>query len=508
MPVNVAALKSEQVDQDELLRRVRPASWRNPVPKSVYDLAVLGGGPAGLAAAESAARQGHSVALIERYRLGGNSLNAGSIPSKAIIGTTRLFAAMRNGEEYGAPASSKPPTDFAAVMARMRRIRTRIAEYHSIDRCRAQGIDVFLGDARFVGHNALLAADSPLFFRKAIVATGARPRSSGIPGLEQVGYLTSETIFDLGELPARLGVIGGGPLGCESAQAFCRLGSRVTILQNDPKFLPHEERDAAELLSMSLSRDGVETRLNTTVAGAHVAKGEKIIEAIDGDLKYSIAVDEILLSIGRMPNVEDLDLRAAGIDCEPGQGIKVDDFLRTTNGDVYAAGDVCMNFKFTNVAETSARLAVQNALRGKAERQSRLTIPWCTYCSPEIAHIGMRLKEARERGMSVKSYTVMMQDVDRAITDGQDDGFVKVYVREGSDTIIGATIVAARASEMINEMSVIMSAGIGMRQLANIVHAYPAQSDAIRLAAMAYVDSQAISGDRGARRRRRAAKSS
>src|ERR1700678_696741 len=338
MPVNVTALKSEQADQEGLLRRVRPASWRNPVPRSVYDLAVLGAGPAGLAAAESAARLCHSGALIERSRLGGNSLNTGSVPYKALIGTTRLFAAMRNGGEYGAPSSSQPSTDFAAVMARMRRIRTRIAEYHSIDRCRARGIDVFLGDARFVGPNALLAGDSPLSFRKAIVATGARPRSSNIPGLEQVGYLTREKIFDLGELPARLGVIGGGPLGCELAQAFCRLGSRVTILQNDPKFLPHEERDAAELLSMSLSRDGVETRLNTTVAGACAANGEKRIEAINGDLKYSIAVDEILLSIGRMPNVEDLDLRAAGIDCEPGQGIKVDDFLRTTNGDVYAAG--------------------------------------------------------------------------------------------------------------------------------------------------------------------------
>ena len=467
----------------------------NPVPQSMYDLAVLGGGPAGLAAAESAARLGRSVALIERYRLGGNSLNAGSIPSKAIIGTARLFAAMRYGEEYGAPSASKPPTDFAAVMARVRRIRARIAEYHSIDRCRARGIDVFLGDARFVGRNALLAGDSPLRFRKAIVATGARPRSSDIPGLEQAGYLTSETIFDLGELPARLGVIGGGPLGCELAQAFCRLGSQVTILQNEPKFLPNEERDAAELLSLSLSRDGVETRLNTTVTGAYAANGEMTIEAVNGALKYSIAVDEILLSIGRMPNVEDLDLPAAGIDCEPDRGIKVDDFLRTTNDDVYAAGDVCMALKFTNVAETSARLAVQNALRGDAMRQSRLTIPWCTYCSPEIAHIGMSVKEAGERGISVKSYTVMMQDVDRAITDGQDEGFLKVYVREGSDTIIGATIVAARAGEMINEMSVIMSAGIGMRQLADIVHAYPTQSDAIRLAALAYVDSQPVSGD-------------
>jgi pyruvate/2-oxoglutarate dehydrogenase complex dihydrolipoamide dehydrogenase (E3) component len=483
---------TDPVDQDELLRRVRPFAWKNPDPKDIYDLAVLGAGPAGLAAAESAIRQGRSVALVERYRLGGNSLNAGSIPSKAIIGTARLFAAMRHGDEYGAPSFKKQPTDFAAVMARMRRIRTRIAEYHSIDRCCAQDIDIFFGDARFVGPNALLVGDAPLLFKKAIIATGARPRPSDIPGLDQVGYLTSESIFDLHELPKRLGVIGGGPLGCELAQAFCRLGSQVTILQNEPKFLPHEERDAAELLSMSLSRDGVETRLNTTVAGARMENGVKLIDAVNDDLRFSIPVDEILLSVGRVPNVEELGLKAAGIDCEPTHDIKVDDFLRTTNSDVYAAGDVCMRRKFTNVADASARLAVQNALGGNTERQSHLTIPWCTYCNPEIAHIGMRIREARARGLAIKSYTVMMQDVDRAITDGQDDGFVKVYVRDGTDTIVGATIVAARASEMINEMSVIMSAGIGMRRLANILHTYPAQSDAIRLAALAYINNQPI----------------
>jgi pyruvate/2-oxoglutarate dehydrogenase complex dihydrolipoamide dehydrogenase (E3) component len=478
------------MNEDDLLRRVRPAGWKNPVPKSQYDLAVLGGGPAGLAAAESAVRQGRSVALIERYRLGGNSLNAGSIPSKAIIGTARLYAAMRDGDEYGAPSSKKPPTDFAAVMARMRRIRTRIAEYHSIERCRARGIDVFFGDARFVGRNALLAGDAPLAFKKAVIATGARPRPSNIPGLDEVGYLTSDTIFDLRELPKRLGVIGGGPLGCELAQAFCRLGSQVTILQDEPKFLPHEERDAAELLSMSMSRDGVETRLNTPVAGARMGNGAKMIEAVNDDLKFSIPVDEILLSIGRVPNVEELGLTAAGVDCEPAEGIKVDDFLRTSNTDVFAAGDVCKALKFTNVAEVSGRLAARNALGEEGERLSHWSIPWCTYCNPEIAHIGMRIREARERTISVKCYTVMMQDVDRAITDGQDDGFVKIYVKEGTDTIIGATIVAARASEMINEMSVVMSAGIGMRRLANVLHTYPAQTDAIRLAALAYVRNQ------------------
>jgi pyruvate/2-oxoglutarate dehydrogenase complex dihydrolipoamide dehydrogenase (E3) component len=241
---------------------------------------------------------------------------------------------------------------------------------------------------------------------------------------------------------------------------------------------------------MSLSRDGVETRLNTTVAGAHKMNGAKLIDAINEDLRYSIPVDEIVLTTGRVPNVEELGLEAAGVDCEPTQDIKVDDFLRTTNHDIYAAGDVCKALKFTNVAEASARLAVRNALGGKTDRQSHLAIPWCTYCDPEIAHVGMHVREARRRAIPVKSYTVMMQDVDRAITDGKDDGFVKIYVRDGTDSIMGATIVASRASELINEVSVIMSAGIGMRQLANIIHTYPAQSDAIRLAALAYMGNQ------------------
>jgi len=487
---DVTPPESDSVEAGEFLRRVRPPTWTNPVPKGVYDLIVVGAGPAGLAAAESAARRGRSVALLERHRLGGNSLNAGSIPSKTIIRSARVFAGVRDGGELGVSMSGKPPMDFAAVMARMRRIQTRIAGYHSIDRLCAQGVDVFFCDARFVAPNALLAGDARLSFKKAIIATGARPQSSNIPGLEKVGYLTSESIFELTELPKRLGVIGGGPLGCELAQAFCRLGSQVTIVQDEPKFLPHEERDAAELLSLSLSRDGVETRLNTAIAGARVRDGVKSIDAVNDDLKYSIPVDEILLSIGRVPNVEELGLAAAGVDCEPPDGVKVDDFLRTTNADIYAAGDVCTSLKFTNVAESSARVAVQNAFGDETMRQSHLTIPWCTYCDPEIAHIGMHIQEARRRSISVKSYTVMMQDVDRAIADGQDNGFVKIHVREGTDSILGATIVAARASEMINEMSVIMSAGIGMRRLATILHAYPAQSDAIRLAALAYMRNQ------------------
>jgi pyruvate/2-oxoglutarate dehydrogenase complex dihydrolipoamide dehydrogenase (E3) component len=467
--------------------RVRPEDWVNPIPKDLYDLVVLGAGPAGLAAAETAAGAGLTVALVERNRLGGNSLNVGSIPSKAIIRSGHAAETSRQSREFSAPIGGSGPVDFDFVMARMREIRMRVAGYHSIDRLASKNIDVFFSEARFSGRRSLLAGAASLPFKKAIIATGCRPRPSDIPGLDQAGFLTSSTIFDITTLPPRLAIIGGGPLGCELAQAFCRLGARVTILQNQPKFLPRVERDAAELLSLSLSRDGVETRLNTTVVGAALGKGEKVLQIDNDGVKSTISTDEILLSVGRISNVEDLCLTAAGIDFDSENGIKVDDFLRTTNAGVFAAGDVCMNHKFTNVAEATGRMAAFNAFSGRRKKQSHLLVPYCTFCDPEIAQIGMQVWEARKRGVPVKTFTIMMQDVDRAITDGQEDGFVKLHVRDGTDEILGATIMAARASEMINEVAVLMSARIGMRKLAQILHTYPAQSDAIRLAAVAFV---------------------
>ena len=473
-------------DDATLLRRVRPPNWRNPPLKELYDLAIVGAGPAGIAAAEYAARRGFAVALIERSALGGDSLHTGSVPSKAIIRTADIYDGMREADEFGAPLPEQPAFDFTAAMARMRRIRTRISVYHSVHDLTALGIDVFFGQARFAGPDRLLVDDTPLPFRKVLIATGARPKIPGIPGLKETGYRTSSTVFEMTALPKRLAVIGGGPLGCELAQAFRRMGAHVTIVQNNPKFLPREERDAAEILNWSMARDGMDIRLNTTVTAARREGGMKILETLNNEVKGEILADEILVCTGRIPNIEALDLDAAGIASNPRRGVTVDEFLCSSNPDIYAAGDACLPLKFTNAAQSSARLAVANALLRAGRKQDNSVIPWCTYCSPEIAHIGLQVWDARRQSIPIKSYTVMLNDVDRAITDGEETGFVKIHVAEGTDRILGATIVASHASELINEIAVIMSTGIGMAALAEVVHTYPAQSGAIMLAAQAY----------------------
>ena len=457
---------------------------------SPYDLLVVGAGPAGLIAAQAAARGGARVALIERALLGGNCFNTGCIPSKTLIRTARLYAEMRNAEQFGGQVPGAITVDFRAVMERVRRIRARIGERHSAERLIERGIDLHFGEARFAGRDAVTVGDITLRFRKALIATGARPLRPPIPGLEEAGYLTYENVFDITECPPRLLVIGGGPVGCEFAQAFARLGSRVTLVQEDPMFLGREERDAAQLLSDALARDGIEILIDTQTTRVRVEGRDTIAELVNDEGTSTVAVDQILVGVGTAANVEGLGLEAAGVAYDEVQGIRVDDFLRTNNRRIFAAGDVCIGTKFPHAEIAAGRIVVANALRRGRQRLSAEAVPWCTFTDPEIAHVGMYVTEARQKQIPVKTFTILMHEVDRAITDGEEDGFVKVHLREGTGEILGATVVASHAGELINEISLAMSAGLDMEALSRVNHPYPTQSQAIRMAAESYAASR------------------
>ncbi|MEO8549111.1 MAG: mercuric reductase [Kofleriaceae bacterium] len=479
-------------DASELERaaNVQPPAWKNPQPASSYHLVIIGGGPAGLAAAHAAAALGAKVALIERDRLGGTDLNVGTVPSKAIIQSSHVFAEMRDSVRYGVPDPADVELDFAGIMRRMRRLRARVSCDASAARLVTAGVDVFFGAARFLAGDAVEVAGATLRFRKALIATGSRPHMPAIPGLLDASFLTNENVFDLTALPGRLLVIGGGPLGCELAQAFHRLGAQTTIVQNLPLFLPKEERDAAQILSDALARDGLEVRLNTTVTRVRVERGETVVDLVSDDYHSTVTVDAIFNGTGRRPNVQGLNLEAADVDHDPVAGIRVDDLLRTTNRRIYAAGDVCLEHKFAHVAEATGRMVVRNALFLGRERVSELVVPWCTFTDPEIAHVGTSVRDARDRDLPVTTYVIPLHEVTRAITDGTDIGFVKIHVRDGTDRILGATIVARHAGEMIGEITAAMTAGVGLRTLARVIHTSPVQAGAIQRAAQAFCRTQ------------------
>ena len=326
-----------------------------------------------------------------------------------------------------------------------------------------------------------------LRFAKAVVATGARAVVPPIPGLEEAGFLTNHNVFNLTVQPRRLAVVGGGPIGSELAQTFARLGTEVTIIEMADQFLQREDQDAAEILRASLQRDGVEVRLSTQPRkGRDVAGRQKCLFLDTPEGARQVTVDEILVGVGRTPNVEGLDLEAAGVEYDR-SGVRVNDFLQTTNKKIYASGDICLPLKFTHTADAASRAVIQNALfPGPKKRISRLVVPWCTYTDPEIAHVGLYPHQAKQRGIAVDTWKVPMSDVDRAIAEGDEEGFFKVHCKQGTDTILGATIVARHAGEMISEITTAMVAGMGLGEFSGVIHPYPTRAEVIRKAADAY----------------------
>jgi pyruvate/2-oxoglutarate dehydrogenase complex dihydrolipoamide dehydrogenase (E3) component len=468
-----------------LLQNVHPPDWANPQPASRYDLLVIGAGPAGLIAASGAAGLSARVALVEREFMGGDCLNVGCVPSKALIRSARAYADVSDAAQFGVEVPPGARANFAAVMERMRRIRSAISAIDSAARYRSLGVDVFFGRGQFVGADTFQVADRTLRFRKAVIATGARASRPAIPGLAEVGCLTNENVFSLTELPRRLAVVGAGPIGCELAQVFARFGSEVCLIEAMHGIMPNDDPQCTEIVRQALLRDGVKIICcGKDLRISRDAHGKRLSVESHGE-RHDLSVDEILLGVGRSPNVESLGLDAVGVEYD-GQGIKINDRLQTTNRRIYAAGDVCSRHRFTHAADAMARIVIRNALFLGRAKLSDLVIPWCTYTDPEIAHVGLSQREARERGIAVQTFVQEFSHVDRAVLDGDDAGLVKIHVRDGSDRIVGATIVARHAGEMISEITLAMSAGLGLRAIADTIHPYPTQSEAIRRAADAH----------------------
>ncbi len=472
---------------EALVANVHPADWLNPTPDGRYNLVVIGAGTAGLITSLIASSLGARVALVERHLMGGDCLNVGCVPSKSVIRAARRVHEARAAAELGLGLPHERLPDFGAAMERMRRIRARISHEDSAARYREEfGVDVYLGQGRFTGNSSVDVDGTELRFKKAVIATGARAAAPPVEGLAEAGYLTNETVFELTERPERLAVIGGGPIGCELAQSFQRLGSRVSLFEKAPQILVREDPDAAEIVQAALAREGVELVLDASLQRVERKGDEKVLHVTRGNREEQIVVDEILVGAGRAPNVEGLGLEKVGVVFDPRRGVEVDDRLRTANKRIFAAGDVCMDWKFTHAADAAAKIVVQNALFLGRKKLSSLVMPWCTYTDPEVAHVGLYERDARARAIEVDTYQVPIAKVNRAVTDGEEEGFVKIHVRKGKDEIVGATIVAAHAGEMISEISVAMTNGVGLGALANVIHPYPTQAEAIKAAAGLY----------------------
>ena len=489
-----SSIRVEPVDEwnERLVQNVHPPSWQNPTPQGRYNLVIVGAGTGGLITALIASSLGARVALIERHLMGGDCLNVGCVPSKAVIRGAQLVHEAREAARFGMPASDTDLGDFGEVMRRMREIRARISEEDSAERYSTEfGVDIYLGDARFTGEGKVDVDGQTLEYKKAVIATGARAVAPPIPGLHEVGYLDNETVFSLTERPRRLAVIGAGPIGCELAQAFRRLGSEVYVLERMDQILTREDPDAAKIVQDAFVREGIEMVFECNLDRIERREDEKVIHlTCPKKGSRELVVDEILVGAGRAPNVDNLGLETVGVDFDLREGVKVDDSLRTTNPRIWAVGDVCMRWKFTHAADAAAKIVVQNALFAVGpfgrKKLSDLKMPWCTYTEPEIAHVGQYEHDAVEAGIAIDTYKVSIAEANRAVTDGQEEGLVKVNVKRGTDEIVGATIVSAHAGDLITQFTMAIQHRIGLGAFTNIIYPYPTQGEAIKRAAGAY----------------------
>jgi pyruvate/2-oxoglutarate dehydrogenase complex dihydrolipoamide dehydrogenase (E3) component len=482
----VAEIKVPPFDEynEILVQNAHPANWQNPTPDGRYNLLVIGGGSAGLVAAVGARGLGAKVALVEKHLLGGDCLNAGCVPSKTVLRSAKAVGDIRRAAELGVHVSGDVTVDFPAVMERMRKIRSEISYHDAASRFRDLGIDLYLGDGQFTGKNTFVVDGRTIEFSKAIIATGSRAAAIPIPGLAETGYITNEGVFELTQLPRRLAIIGAGPIGAEMAQAFARFGSQVSVFDLASTIGGLRDPEGLALVRGSLEADGVRFYLESKTGKIEQVADEKIIHFEHNGDAHRLVVDEILLAAGRQPNVDGLGLEAAGIKYSR-KGLEVNDRLQTTNPDVFGAGDVAIPAMFTHTADATARMVLQNAFFFGRKKYSDLIIPWTVYTDPEVAHVGLFDYEAEAQGIAVDTFSHKIEDTDRGRADG-DDGFVKIYVKKGTDKILGATIIGRHAGEMISEITTAMMAGKGLGTLAQTIHPYPTQAETIKKTADAW----------------------
>ena len=467
-------------DHDRALaEQVRPAGWRSPRPHDRYDLIAVGGGTAGLVAAMGAAALGARAALIERHLLGGDCLNTGCVPSKALLRAARAAHEARQAGRFGVHTDVR--VKLPGALAWAREARAQVAPHDAAARIAAAGVHVFFGSGRFIAPDAIEVDGQQLRFKRALIASGARPSVPPIPGLQAAGYLTNETVFSLNRELRRLAILGAGPVGCELAQAFGRLGVAVTLIDVAARVLPRDDRQASALIARVLAAEGITLQLGARVERVEVGADKRLYLERAGE-RAVVAADEILVAAGRTPNVEQLGLQAAGVAFEP-TGVVVDARLRTSNPRIFAAGDVCSELKLTHAADAMARVALQNALFPLRKRHDAATIPWCTYTDPEVAHVGLSAEQAERAGHEVLH--VDMKDNDRAIAERDTAGFARVSItRRGR--IVGATLVAGQAGELIGELGVAMRRGLPIGALAASLRPYPTRAEIVKALGDAY----------------------
>ena len=453
----------------------------------IYNAVVIGGGTAGLVSAAGTAGLGGRVALIERHKMGGDCLNYGCVPSKALIASSRAIERIRRAETFGLDPM-EPQFTFEKVFARMRERRARIAPNDSVERFESLGVEVFTGQAAFRSPYEIDVDGTVLRARHFVIASGRRAGIPPIRGIEDVPYFTNETIFDeLNDKPESIVIIGGGPIGCELGQVFNRLGVRTTLVEFFPQIMGKEDSDVAEFVQACLEAEGVTVLTDTGIQLAEIRNGEIYLE---GERKkeggetetVSLTSEILLIAAGRVPNVEGLNLEAAGVDYTK-QGIPVNDYLQTSASHIYAAGDIAGPYQFTHTADVQARVVVRNMMMPfqlLRQKVSLAVVPWATYTDPEVAHVGMSERDAAEQNVEYDLYKQELDEVDRNIIESEEVGFAKVLTEKGSDKILGVTLIGPHAGDLLQEFVLAMKHGIGLGGIASTIHAYPTFAEIAR----------------------------